>query len=252
MVMLSGMTRRQRRTAKTPARAPAFTRNDSDLCFELNGARVVALHEGGLWIEAHRALVVSDLHLEKGTSFARSGQLLPPYDSRATLQRLSKLCARLSPSVVVSLGDSFHDGGAMDRMHEDDRGHLQALCGAHAFVWIAGNHDPQTPACLEGLRTDTISFGALTLRHEPRDGEAPGEVAGHLHPCARVLGGVRSVRARCFATDGARLVMPAFGAYTGGLDLSDGAFAPLFPRGVTAVMLGKSALHPVSADRLAG
>lgn len=252
MVMLSGMRRSVRRGNAVGQAMPAFERVGRDLAFTLQGERVRALHDGALWIEDHRALVVSDLHLEKGSSYARSGQLLPPYDTRATLTRVEALCARLTPSLVVSLGDSFHDGGAVARMDSEDLARLQALCGGHRFVWIAGNHDPETPACLAGERLETITLGALVLRHEPSEGAAPGEVAGHLHPAARVIGGVRSVRARCFATDGARLVMPAFGSYTGGLDLSDEAYRPLFPKGAAALMLGRDALHPVGPDRLAG
>jgi DNA ligase-associated metallophosphoesterase len=162
------------------------------------------------------------------------------------------VCARLSPSTVVSLGDSFHDAGAMDRMDQEDRAALEALIGAYQWIWIGGNHDPQTPDGLDGVRAKTVRFGALTLRHEPDAGARIGEIAGHLHPAARVAGEARSIRVRCFATDAQRLVMPAFGAYTGGLNLSDPAFTPVFPQGAVALALGVRQLHPIAPDRQVG
>jgi hypothetical protein len=251
MTMLSGPLRAPRPRRKALAAPPAFLRRGDDLAFSLAGEPVVALREGAMWIEAHAALVVSDLHFEKGTAFARSGQFLPPYDTRATLERLTALCDRLAPRQVVSLGDSFHDGRAFDRMDQADRAALAALVARQDWVWIAGNHDPETPPALAGRRMETLTLGALTLRHEPSPQDHPGEVAGHLHPCARILGEARSVRVRCFATDGDRLVMPAFGAYTGGLSLRDAAFAPLFPKGAAALAMGKDRLYPIGPERLA-
>ena len=217
---------------------------------KLAGTLVVALPDGALWLEAARALVVSDLHFEKGSSFARGGQMLPPYDTRATLARLTALINARAPEIVVSLGDSFHDGGGPARLDHQDRDALQALIGRCDWVWVEGNHDGKASATLGGAVRDVLRLGALTLRHEPSAGAAPGEIAGHLHPCARVAGRGRSVRRRCFATDGARLVMPAFGAYTGGLNICDDAFAPIFPDGALALVLGKDRVLPAPQSRL--
>ncbi len=217
---------------------------------KLAGTIVVALPEGALWVEAARALIVSDLHFEKGSSFARGGQMLPPYDTRASLKRLTALVDAHAPDIVVSLGDSFHDGGGPARLSDEDRAQLQALIGRCDWVWVEGNHDGKASATLGGAVREVLRLGALTLRHEPSAGEAPGEIAGHLHPCARVAGRGRSVRRRCFATDGARLVMPAFGAYSGGLNICDDAFAPIFPDGALALVLGKDRVLPAPQSRL--
>lgn len=219
---------------------------------KLGGQIVVALPEGALWLESARALVVSDLHLEKGSSFARDGQMLPPYDTHATLARLAALMERLAPEIVVSLGDSFHDGGGPARMGGCERDLLHSLIARADWIWIEGNHDSKCAETIGGIARETLMIGALTLRHEPSAKSAPDEIAGHLHPCARVSGRGRSVRRRCFAYDGERLVMPAFGAFAGGLNIRDEAFAPLFPHGALALVLGKDRVHPAPWERLVG
>ena len=210
---------------------------------------VAALPQGALWIESARALVVSDLHLEKGSSFARNGQMLPPYDTGATLARIAALMEEHEPDIVVSLGDSFHDGGGPMRMHTADRVLLQTLIARCDWIWIEGNHDSKSAAILGGVVRETLMLGPLMLRHHPAKREAQGEIAGHLHPCAKIAGRGRSVRRRCFATDAKRLVMPAFGAYTGGLNLRDEAFAPIFPDGAIALALGRDRVHPAPQSR---
>jgi DNA ligase-associated metallophosphoesterase len=220
--------------------------------FKLGGVLATALPEGALWIAEAKALIVSDLHLEKGSSFAKRGQMLPPYDTHAALTKLSALMARLAPDIVVSLGDSFHDGGGPARMAQNDRAHLQHMIGLCDWIWVEGNHDGKAPETLGGVVHDVLHLGALVLRHTPSKGAAPGEVAGHMHPCARVVGRGRSVRRRCFATDGERLVMPAFGAFTGGLNICDRAYAPIFPTGAMALVLGRERVLPAPQERLLG
>lgn len=221
-----------------------------DACVEvrIGGAIVAALPEGALWIEASRALVFSDLHFEKGSAFAKGGQMLPPYDTHATLARLARLVEERQPDIVVSLGDSFHDGGGVARMGEAVREQLQGLIARSDWVWVEGNHEGRAPETLGGTAREELRFGQITFRHEPT-GE-PGEIAGHLHPCAKVSAHGRSVRRRCFATDGERLVMPAFGAYAGGLNVCDAAFERIFPGGVTALVLGKDRVLPMPFARL--
>jgi len=218
---------------------------------KVNGARLQPDLTGAALELATGTLLCADLHLEKGSAFAARGQMLPPYDTRVTLQRLADAIARLKPANVIALGDSFHDLGADGRMHEDDAKALTTLVNSVTrWIWIEGNHDPVPPARFGGERMAGLQLGPLKLRHEPQAGPAPGEVAGHLHPCARINGTGRSVRRRCFATDGTRLVLPAFGAYAGGLNVRDRAFTALFERTPDALVIGTGRVYPVPAARL--
>ncbi|HVV33284.1 MAG TPA: ligase-associated DNA damage response endonuclease PdeM [Vitreimonas sp.] len=237
--------------AVAPKVAPLFAIVGANVEARIAEVSVTALPEGALWIAEAKTLIVSDLHLEKGSSFARNGQLLPPYDTHATLARVAALMDALAPDIVVSLGDSFHDRGGPARMHEKDRALLQTLIGRCDWIWVEGNHDGKSAETIGGIARDVLKIGALTLRHEPSD-DAQGEIAGHLHPCARVVGRGRSVRRRCFATDGRRLIMPSFGAFTGGLNIFDEAFAPIFPDGAHALMLGRARVVPANQARLIG
>jgi DNA ligase-associated metallophosphoesterase len=157
----------------------------------------------------------------------------------------------LNPRRVIALGDTFHDRGAAARLDEADRDALSGLVAQVDWIWIAGNHDPAPPSDLGGIIRETVDIEGIVFRHEPERG-AKGEVAGHLHPCARVAGNTGSVRRRCFALNNDRLVMPAFGAYAGGLNVLDDAFKPLFPGGLFALVMGRSKLYPTSAQRLIG
>lgn len=231
--------------------APLFAVIGPNVEARIAETSVTALPEGALWIAEAKTLIVSDLHLEKGSSFARNGQLLPPYDTHATLARVAALMERLAPDIVVSLGDSFHDRGGPTRMHAKDRDLLQTLIGRCDWIWVEGNHDGKSAETIGGIAREVLTIGALTLRHQPSD-DAHGEIAGHLHPCARVIGRGRSVRRRCFATDGRRLIMPSFGAFTGGLNIFDDAFAPIFPDGAHALMLGRARVVPANQARLIG
>ncbi len=207
---------------------------------EVNGAGLIADLSGALYWPTRRLLVVADLHLEKGSSYAPSGQLLPPYDSTATLERLATVCRRYRPSRVLCLGDSFHDGEASARLAAEDRARIEALTAAHDWTWLCGNHDPEPPADWGGRVERELVEGPLLFRHEAlADRPAAGEVSGHFHPKASVKVRFRRLTARCFVTDGRRLILPAFGAYTGGLNVLEPAIAGLFPRGFQATLLGK-------------
>jgi DNA ligase-associated metallophosphoesterase len=220
-----------------------------------DGVRVgdVVLHAdcaGALYWPEEGLLAVADLHLEKGSSFARRGTLLPPYDTTETLSRLARLIARHAPRVVISLGDSFHDGGGPARLVAQDRASLAALQRGRDWIWITGNHDPDPAEGIGGSFGATLCIGALQFRHEPSRDAPAGEIAGHLHPVARIVQRGRAVSRRCFATDGGRLVMPAFGAYTGGLNIRDRAFAAVFGADkFTAHMLGDNRLYAFAASR---
>ena len=220
---------------------------------EVAGEILLADASGALFCPARRMLIVADLHLEKGSAFAERRVFLPPYDSAVTLARLAGAIARHAPRVVVALGDSFHDGRAGERMSASDREGLRALQAGRDWIWIAGNHDPAPPAGLGGQALPELRDGALVLRHEPLAGPSPGEIAGHLHPAARVWSPSGTTRRRCFVGDGTRLVMPAFGAYAGGLNFRDAAFAPLFgARAVVAHVLGRDRVFRVGEERCLG
>jgi hypothetical protein len=201
---------------------------------------------GALYWPEEGVLAIADLHLEKGSSYAERGVLLPPYDSAATLARLARLIAHYAPRLVIALGDSFHDGGGPARLADTDRATLRALQRGRDFIWIAGNHDPNPADNIGGDFAGMLALGALTFRHEPTtDGE--GEIAGHLHPAARISRRGRSVRRRCFVGDRVRLVMPAFGAYAGGLNVRDRAFADVFNTlDFTAHLLGTGRLFAIA------
>jgi DNA ligase-associated metallophosphoesterase len=215
---------------------------------ELAGVRLVIDPAGVLYWPAERALAVADLHFEKGSSYARYGALLPPYDTAATLARLCEAVMRYRPRAVVALGDSFHDGEGPQRLGNGERGALGALQQGRDWIWIAGNHDPDPTSGIGGVFAPALSIGALTFRHEPC-GEA-GEIAGHLHPLARVSARGRSLSRKCFAADAARLVLPAFGAFTGGLNIRADAFLAVFGAlSFRAHMLGSGRLYAVEAAR---
>ncbi|HTC84606.1 MAG TPA: ligase-associated DNA damage response endonuclease PdeM [Rhizomicrobium sp.] len=211
----------------------------------MNGESLLLDASGAAFAKDHATLIFADLHFEKGSSYARSRQFLPPYDTASSLLRMMQAIARHNPARVIALGDSFHDSGAADRLAVAQRDQLRALSRAVRFTWITGNHDPQPPLWLGGEMAESLRLGGLVLRHEPLAAFEPGEVAGHLHPCASVAKWGRSVRRRCFVSDGLRLVLPSFGAYTGGLDVGDVAIASLFASSFHAYMLGNSRVYAI-------
>lgn len=216
----------------------------------VNGVTVRADPAGVLWLPDTQALIVSDLHFEKGSAYAQRGQFLPPYDTRETLNRLSACIARYAPQMLIALGDSFHDLGADDRMDAEDADTLKTLVAqVDRWVWIEGNHDPAPPPHFGGEVHETLRLGDLLLRHEPYPGAVAGEIAGHLHPCAKVSSRGRSVRRRCFATDGRRLIMPAFGAFTGGVNVCDPAFSLCFGGRPDALVMGRERVFAVSGRK---
>ena len=237
---------KRERTGWPVAEAMAF---EDRSAWSLSGVEAIADRSGALYLPGERVLAVADLHFEKGSAFAAKGQFLPPYDTRATLVRLTEVIARLKPRTVIALGDSFHDLGADGRMDAGDADTLAALVrSVTEWVWIEGNHDPVPPPRFGGMITGEVSLGSLTFRHEPSGQDC--EVAGHLHPCAKVAGNGRTLRARCFATDGNRAVLPSFGAFTGGLNVRDAAFAKVFGACPDAWVIGRRTVYPIAARRL--
>jgi len=220
----------------------------ADRAVVVSSVALIADPEGALYWPEQGLLAVADLHLEKGSSFAARGTLLPPFDTAATLARLARLITHYAPRCVVALGDSFHDGGGPARLGDGDREGLRIMQRGRAWIWITGNHDPEPADGIGGTFTDSLISGPLTFRHLPSG--ASGEVSGHLHPVARISHRGRAVSRRCFAADENRLVMPAFGAFTGGLNVRDATFADLFGTlAFTAHLLGDGRLYSFAAKR---
>lgn len=216
----------------------------------LNGTELLADAAGVLVWPARETLVVADLHLEKGSSLARKGTLLPPYDTRATIARLETAIRAHAPKRVICVGDSFHDAAGSARLADDDRSALAALIEPVEWVWITGNHDPGPPSGLGGAVTDGLVDGPLSFRHEAQEAAAPGEISGHYHPVARLRVKGRTVSGRCFINDGARLILPAFGAYTGGLDVRTPELRRLFARRFEVALIQSRRVWRIPASEL--
>ncbi len=261
--------------------------------FHIAGERLMLDPMGALFWPALRLLAVSDLHLEKGSSFARRGMLLPPWDTHATLDRLTLLLRRWSPAVVVALGDSFHDVHGSTRLPATELNRLNAMTEAHRFIWVLGNHDPAPPVGIGGECVESYAARPMVFRHQavaPGDFVKPnqieanpdkadtssadpsraspgragppaapyarepagGEIVGHHHPKAQIQARAGTVSRPCFVTDARRLMMPAFGTYTGGLDVRDPAIMRLFPRGGRLFLLGRERLYSFAFGKGAG
>lgn len=219
--------------------------------FTCAGETLQALPMGALYWPTERLLAVADLHLEKGSSYAvNARKLLPRHDTRQTLDALTALIDTMRPQTVVCLGDSFHDRGAVARLPEEERAGIERLAARARFVWIAGNHDPAPPPAGWGDVAEEIDRGPLVFRHEAQFGPADGEVSGHFHPVAALTVRGRGLRRRCFLTDGRRLILPAFGAYAGGLNALDPAIAQLFPDDYDALVVGRDTVRRLSRRRL--
>jgi uncharacterized protein len=222
------------------------------LDFDLNGVALTADLSGALFWPAAGTLVVADLHLEKGSALARQGSLLPPYDSRTTLRRLAAVLARYRPQRVICVGDSFHDRDAAARLDGADADLLRRLVEGCDWLWLTGNHDPAAPAALGGRTAAETTMGPLVFRHQARPGPVAGEISGHFHPKASLSWRGRRVGGRCFVAGRERVILPAFGAYAGGLDVLEPAIAGLFAGGFQALLLGRSRLRGFSAAQLRG
>jgi DNA ligase-associated metallophosphoesterase len=214
--------------------------------FHLAGERLMLDPSGALFWPARRLLAVADLHLEKGSHFAaRGGRFVPPYDTRETLARLAPLLRRYHPARIVALGDSFHDAEGHTRLAPADAALLRRLLDGAEVVWVLGNHDPLVPQGLPGRAVTEWREGPIAFRHI--GGATTPEVSGHFHPKATAPTRCGGVTRPCFVADARRLLLPAFGAYTGGLDASDPAIATLFPRGARLFLLGRDRLYSLPA-----
>lgn len=222
-------------------------------CLEIGGAALIADGCGALYWPEHATLLVADLHLEKAAHFAGRGSFLPPYDTRETLARLGDAIARYRPRRVVALGDSFHSTEGPRQIGRSDLATLSALQAGREWIWITGNHDPDIARRVGGAVMGTLELGGIVLRHEPSAAGDDLEIAGHLHPAARLVRDGYCLRRPCFVSNRRRAVMPAFGAFTGGLNVLDAAFAPVFGTAATlgVLMLGTEGIYPVPLRHLA-
>jgi DNA ligase-associated metallophosphoesterase len=206
------------------------------------GETFVASAAGALFWEAQQALLVADLHLEKASWYARLGQFLPPYDSHATLVSLAEEVDRSGATRLYCLGDSFHDRFGCERLPASSRALLEELTGRLDWTWIVGNHDPGFADHCGGRIVEEAEVGGILLRHEARADEARPEISGHFHPKLRLSMNGRRISRRCFVASDRKLILPAFGSLTGGLDVRH----PEIARAVSGEAV---ALVPV-ADRL--
>lgn len=206
------------------------------------GHEFLALPEAALFWPARGALLVADLHFEKASWFARFGQFLPPHDSDATLDAIEALVARTGATAVWSLGDSFHDADGAARLDRRTRARLNALTDRLDWTWIVGNHDRDVGDMPGGQRVAEAEVGGIWLRHEAEPGDIRPEISGHFHPKLRLSLRGRHISRRCFVGSSTKLILPALGALTGGLDAGHGEIR-------RAVGPGAAALVPV-ADRM--
>jgi DNA ligase-associated metallophosphoesterase len=218
----------------------------------LNGLDFIPDLSGALFVPDFRTLLVADLHLEKASNMARRGVHLPPYDTRASLMQLEAVIAQARPEQVIFLGDSFHDDGARERIDHADLARLRALSEGAATIWITGNHDPHPPADIGGRIADHVVLGGVTLRHEPKFLEAEEfEISGHLHPGSAVSQRGKRIHCKCFIADSRRLIMPAFGSFTGGLSISAPPFKALYAeRNFHVWMLSHRAIYKFPGKRV--
>ncbi len=196
--------------------------------FDFCGEEIRLTKDRALYWPRERALLVADLHLEKASFFAKHGQLLPPYDSRETLERVALAIRETGARRVYTLGDNFHDSAGTERLESHAAGMLAALTRATEWVWITGNHDASMEARSGGVLADELEIAGIVLRHQAKRGETRPELSGHYHPRLQITVRERHIRRPCavVSTDGqgcGRMILPAFGALTGGMDAADPA-----------------------------
>lgn len=231
-------------------RQQVAARRDFHACEIAIGRQALVLdRDGVLHWPSERMLIVADLHLEKGSSRAARCRLLPPYDTATTLTRLQRTIERLRPRHVVALGDSFHDRGGAGRLAAHDRVSLGQLMQGRTWTWITGNHDPDPPAGIGGEVAAELDCGGIALRHVPQP-KAGAEIAGHLHPAAKVARRGHVQRRPGFLHDAVRVLLPAFGAYTGGLNVLDEAYRELVRHDWQVAVVGRSGVYPVARHQL--
>ena len=210
----------------------------------LSGQHFFAHPSGAVYWPQKQALIVADLHLEKASHYAEKGRFLPPYDSEETLDKLEMAARFFEAKQIFTLGDSFHDNEALQRMPATIKARFSKLLASYRWNWITGNHDEE-PEQRGWRQHEVLRFGQVDLRHEGSTKLPAGvsEISGHFHPKAKVKIRGRVLSRACFVQSANRLLMPAFGSFTGGLSVRDPAISMFFPNGATTWLLGKDALH---------
>ncbi|MEM8789192.1 MAG: ligase-associated DNA damage response endonuclease PdeM [Pseudomonadota bacterium] len=226
-----------------------MTAQGSGFQFTVAGVSLLALPSGALWWPEAGILTVADLHLGKSERLARrGGTLLPPYETRETIARLTSEIDTLSPRTVICLGDSFDDAEAARQLGEPARIALAGLMAGRRWIWVAGNHDPDLPD-LGGSHMEEVARGPLTFRHIARPRAEAGEISGHYHPKMRLPTRAGLISRPCFVTDETRAILPAFGAYTGGLTCTSGPIRTLFGEDALCILTGTTAAPVPLATR---
>lgn len=220
--------------------------------FDFAGEQFQMLADRALFWPARGTLIVADLHLEKASWYAAHGQPLPPYDSHDTLDRLARLAADTGARAIWCLGDSFHDRDAAARIAPAVAERLARQARATTLVWIAGNHDGLTAGAWGGEVVDELAAGGIIFRHQSMAGETRPEISGHFHPKLRLSVRGRGVARPCFAGDGQRLILPAFGSLTGGLDVDHAAIATNFSGPYRAMLVARSRLLSIPCGEATG
>jgi len=214
--------------------------------FQFNGEEFALVRDRALYWPRERALLVADLHLEKASFYAKHGQMLPPYDSRETLERVAAAIRETGARRVFTLGDNFHDSAGPSRLEPHAAGMLNALVRATDWVWITGNHDPAMEAAAAGgTVAEELGIAGTILRHQARAGETQPEISGHYHPRLQVVVRERSIRRPCAVVSSqGRMILPAFGALTGGMNAADPAIVKALQpaAAIDAVLPGKGRL----------
>jgi uncharacterized protein len=237
-----------------PAAASASA-GHAGLAVRLHGETLLLDPSGAIFAPASATVLIADLHFGKSQALAARGLFLPPYDSAETMARLKRVIDRHQPRRVICLGDSFHTDAVQAQLPQSFFDTLAALADGRDWVWITGNHDPGVGQNLPGQNLSgnavaEMPLGAVTLRHIPQFVAGQPEIAGHLHPGARIVQRGRSLRRRCFAVSDDHIVLPAFGTLTGALNMRDKAFDAFHAcRNARAVLLGQDDVFPMSASR---
>ena len=215
-------------------RASRYT--DGMVPFSFCGVELCALAEGGLFHPRSRSLLLADLHLEKASSYALRGQMLPPYDSIETLKRVAALVERTGAEAVICLGDSFHDTAGVSRIDGEARALLQALTAQVEWIWVVGNHDRVIADGHGGTSAADLEMDGLILRHEADSRDFRPEISGHYHPKYMVTLRGRRVSRPCFVAGKTKLILPSFGVLTGGMDAADPAILRAVGRDARALI----------------
>ena len=207
-----------------------------------------ACPSGCLFWPTQKTLIVSDLHFEKGSSFATKGIFLPPHDTTATIEKLANACNTFTPETILFLGDVFHDTSSLKRMQPENRATLQSILDQHKIIWVEGNHDsghaPEGITCHEHYQIDTITFTHIaTDSHDP-------EISGHYHPSVKFKHKGQKVRRPCFITDPNKIILPSFGALTGGLDITDPVYTGIIGNDFDIYALGHKNVHAVPKAKI--